>query len=178
MPQVGNVVSLGSLRAQIGAIFISLVIRGLERNGLVEIAFGAGQITEEAANAGAVIQKLRLARRERHRLVVGGQRAMMIVAETVQGSGGVAHERILWRRLLRGRGRGERFGAQFQSHQTLGAQQQKLGVRGPLLERLVDLTESHAPLSGLHEAQYVVHGALGLRRLRDRPAIEAAIPGT
>ncbi len=93
--KIGNVISLGSLRAQIRAILISLVVQGLKRNGLVEIAFGAGQITEEAANAGAVIQKLRIARGERHRLVVGGQRALMIMAETVQGSGGVAHQRIL-----------------------------------------------------------------------------------
>jgi hypothetical protein len=103
---------------------------------------------------------------------------MMIMAETVEGCGGVVHNRILGRRLLRGRGRSERFGAQFQSHQTLGAKQQQLGIHGLRHERLIDLTESRAPLSGLHETRYVVHGALGLRRLRDRPAIEAAMPGT
>jgi hypothetical protein len=103
---------------------------------------------------------------------------MMIMTETVQGSGSVAHGRIFGRGLLRGCGCCERLGAQFQSHQTLRAKQQELGISGPRLERRLDLTESRAPLSGLHESQCVVHGALGLRRLRERPVIEAAIPGT
>ena len=60
----------------------------------------------------------------------------------------------------------ERFGAQFQSHQTLSAKQKSL-ASAAAPGAPIDLTESRAPLSGLHETRHVVHGALGLRRLRD-----------
>ncbi len=170
-------VAIHGLGPQVGAILISLEIRRLQGDDEVVVPLSLGQKPEKAPDRGAVVEKLRVVRRERDRPLVGSQGAPVIVPVAVQRAGGIGDAGIRCAASFGRLGRGKGIEWTAQRHQALGAAHQQRGIGRVHRQRLVHAVERGGPLLCLHQAQGFAdvhtHGSPGTPKFGAAPGSNA-----
>ena len=155
--ELGDMIVLRRLRPKIGARGVGLVIGGVERDHTIEVRFGLRELPEVAPYGRPVVEMTRLRGRERHRLVVGRQRARLIAGPAVETSNRIQEPGIASGAVARRIGGGDRLRHPPQRLQAKSLVQQALCIEAgqglrPLetLQRFARVAELERDRAGGH----------------------------